>query len=640
MPTLFNHVFIEATGAHLPGQPVSNEAMDDFIAPLDRISRRIKQRILAENGIKTRHYAIDAQGHTLMSHSALAAAAVRTCMEKTGHTLADVGMLSAGSSGGDALMPGFASMMQGELAAPPMETLSSLGICVAGMTALKAAAQSVELGAHARALAVAAKMPSRMFKKSRFAPTEQAVDFNAHFLRWMLSDGAGAMLLSRAPQTAIQGDKRLRVRWIHQISFAGDYPVCMQLGLDKSGQRSFVDYDSAGDAERDGALCIRQDIRLLPHLFDVSMHELVKLHSEGWFDIGRVDHLLCHYSSERFAPVVEALLKKAGLDIPRERWYSNLTTRGNTGAASIYIMLDELLSTRPLKTGEQIFCFVPESGRFSAAYMLLEVEDMSMPLPKTTAPAERPTAQAPAEDLPAFLAPAPHDPAGAPIHLKHTLTQLAQIWHSYRSQVWRSPLIQRIVRGRFSTADYQCWTAQWTPQVREGTRWMREGMASLTGDLAGLKDLIDIHAGEEQNDFWILYRNYQQAGGTLPIDELRRNPGGDALNSFLHSLAATPNPVGLLGAIYIIEGTGQRIVPHLLPLLKQQVRLPPDAFEFLQHHGANDENHLQRWLQGLETVLLVQPDASIAIVQTAQRVAQLYQMQFDMVLNDLNPSET
>jgi 3-oxoacyl-[acyl-carrier-protein] synthase-3 len=201
-------------------------------------------------------------------------------------------------------------------------------------------------------------------------------------------------------------------------------------------------------------------------------------------------------------------------------------------------------------------------------------------------------------------------------------------------------LIQRIVRGRFSTADYQCWTAQWTPQVREGTRWMREGMASLTGDLAGLKDLIDIHAGEEQNDFWILYRNYQQAGGTLPIDELRRNPGGDALNSFLHSLAATPNPVGLLGAIYIIEGTGQRIVPHLLPLLKQQVKLPPDAFEFLQYHGANDENHLQRWLQGLETVLLVQPDASIAIVQTAQRVARLYQMQFDMVLNDLNPSET
>ena len=46
-----------------------------------------------------------------------------------------------------------------------------------------------------------------------------------------------------------------------------------------------------------------------------------------------------------------------------------------------------------------------------------------------------------------------------------------------------------------------------------------------------------------------------------------------ALNAYLHSLAATPNPIGLLGAIYIIEGTGQRIVPSLLPLLRQLRRL-------------------------------------------------------------------
>ena len=39
----------------------------------------------------------------------------------------------------------------------------------------------------------------------------------------------------------------------------------------------------------------------------------------------------------------------------------------------------------------------------------------------------------------------------------------------------------------------------------------------------------------------------------------------------------TPNPVGLLGAIYVIEGTGQRIVPALLPLLQAQLKLPPNA---------------------------------------------------------------
>jgi 3-oxoacyl-[acyl-carrier-protein] synthase III len=88
--------------------------------------------------------------------------------------------------------------------------------------------------------------------------------------------------------------------------------------------------------------------------------------------------------------------------------------------------------------------------------------------------------------------------------------------------------------------------------------------------------------------------------------------------------------VGLLGAIYIIEGTGQRIVPALLPLLQAQLKLPPRALRFLAYHGANDEHHLARWLRAVQLVLAA--DASGAadadIVQTARRTAQLYLMQW------------
>src|SRR5688572_10351271 len=107
----------------------------------------------------------------------------------------------------------------------------------------------------------------------------------------------------------------------------------------------------------------------------------------------------------------------------------------------------------------------------------------------------------------------------------------------------------------------------------------------------------------------ILFEDYRKAGGDVAdIDLLRRNPGGEALNSYLHALAATPNPLGLLGAIYIIEGTGQRIIPALLPLMKASLgpdgkALPADAFRFLEYHGANDEHHLLRWLRAVEIVL-------------------------------------
>jgi 3-oxoacyl-[acyl-carrier-protein] synthase-3 len=161
---------------------------------------------------------------------------------------------------------------------------------------------------------------------------------------------------------------------------------------------------------------------------------------------------------------------------------------------------------------------------------------------------------------------------------------------------------------------------------------MREAIASMRAPYAALGDLVETHASEEQFDFNILFDDYRSAGGTAAsIDELRRSPGGEALNGYLHAKAATPSPVGLLGAIYVIEGTGQRIIPALLPLLRAQLReLPPNAFAFLAYHGANDENHLARWLRAVQMVLAadVTGRADADIVATARRTAQLYLMQW------------
>ena len=636
MPVAFDRVYLESAGYFMPGEPVANQDMDRYIAPLNRMSGRIKQRILAENGIKQRYYAIDEAGNTRITNAAQAAHAIRDCLRRQDHSLADVSLLASGSSGGDALMPGFANMIQGELAAPPMEVVSVHGICAAGVSAIQAAAQGIELGAHRHALAVASEMPSRLFKRARFAARGYDADFDAHFLRWMLSDGAGAVLLGNrgAALPGASAGVRLRLKWVHQRSFSGDYPVCMQLGLPAEGGQGHLDYGSWAEAEAAGALALRQDIRLLPHLFDIGIHEYAGLVRDGWVDPDRIDHFLCHYSSEKFIPVVEDLMDKAGLSVPRERWFSNLAWRGNTGAASILIMLAEFLETHALKPGQQVFCYIPESGRFMTAYMLFEAEAADAPAmaggarpPVTAGP------PAPSDDADA-IAP-PHDPGSAPQGLGPLLTELASIWHDYRSRVWRTPVVRRLRERRFTAADYVNWMAQWIPQVREGSKWMREGAASLGDTYRPLAELIGVHAGEEQNDFQILFQDYRKAGGAeTDIDALRRNPGGEALNAYLHALAATRDPIGLLGAIYIIEGTGQRIVPALLPLLKASLDLPPDRFRFLEYHGHNDENHLARWLAAVELALDADDrgQAERRIADTARRTAALYLMQFHHVM--------
>jgi 3-oxoacyl-[acyl-carrier-protein] synthase-3 len=160
---------------------------------------------------------------------------------------------------------------------------------------------------------------------------------------------------------------------------------------------------------------------------------------------------------------------------------------------------------------------------------------------------------------------------------------------------------------------------------------MRKAVANLDDRHGKLRELVTAHASDEQFDYEILFKDYRRAGGPVAdIDALRRNPGGEALNAYLHARAERPNPVGLLGAIYIIEGTGQRIVPALLPALRRALALPLEAVRFLHYHGENDVNHLARWLACAALALEAGGQAAAGdIVETARDTARLYLMQLE-----------
>jgi 3-oxoacyl-[acyl-carrier-protein] synthase III len=637
----FASVYLTGFGKFLPGEPVGNESIDRFIAPLDARSTRIKRRILADNGIKTRHYAIDESGNTLYSAAYMAAEAIRACLRDSKVELGKVTALCTGSSGGDLAMPGFANMVQGELGAGPMHTSSHQGVCASSMAALQHAASALALGDHKHALVAASELPSRMFKRSRFAPRDYNADFDSHFLRWMLSDGAGAVLLSDTPRDP---GLSLKLDWVHTRSFSGDHPVCMQIGGGTDDQHgSYLDYPSLSEAERAGAFLLRQDIRLLPRLFELGIHEYIELIRRERIEPRKVDHFLCHYSSAKFAPVVEELMDKAGFAIPKERWYSNLERRGNTGSASIFVLLDDLVRERELTPGQRILCFVPESGRFTISFAQLTVVAPAAGARATHGQATNarsvPAQSTQPDDLHAREtdAPiaAPHDSGAANSEpMREVIVELAAVWHDYQSRLRRTPLIRKITTGRFTRADYLAWMSAWVPQVRYGSHWMRRASEHIQAPLLALKPLIDAHAGDEQEDYAILFDDYRRAGGTAEsLDALVRNPGGEALNAFMFRLAERPNPVDLLGSIYIIEGTGQRVIPQLLPELQRQLRLPPNSYRFLSYHGENDQAHLARWLQALEIVLAHDASGASAraIVDTARSTAELYLLQFKYV---------
>lgn len=118
---------------------------------------------------------------------------------------------------------------------------------------------------------------------------------------------------------------------------------------------------------------LTQDFALLKRMIPVWVSHYLDLIDRGKIEISRIDHLCSHYSSHSLREETIKLLKKAGAMIDEDKWFSNLYTKGNTGTASIFIMLEELARSKVLKTGELILCHVPESGRCLNGFMLLEV---------------------------------------------------------------------------------------------------------------------------------------------------------------------------------------------------------------------------------------------------------------------------
>jgi 3-oxoacyl-[acyl-carrier-protein] synthase III len=625
-------VFITGCGAFLPGEPVSGDQAERLLGCVDGRPSRFRGRVLAANGIATRHYALDDRGRTTMLNEELAARAVLAALGGRGITLADVGMLAAGTTQGDVLVPGFASMVHGRLGGGPLETLSAGGVCCSGMAAFKAAAASVRLGEHPVAVAVGSELVSRSLKASRYEGGERP-GFDAEFLRWMLSDGAGAVVLEGEPRPA---GPSLRVDWVHLASYAHQHPTCMYAGTREArppdAGATWLDQPTIAGAEAAGMLHLRQDTRALPGLVELGVAELARLTLRGLVDPARVDHLLCHYSSEHFRPEIHRLLEAAGLAIPRERWFTNLASRGNTGAASIFVMLEECWRTGRFRPGERVLLMVPESGRFTVAFAHLTGVAGSRPArpgpPAVAAPASQPPAAA------ASPPPAAASPLGGPGPddgevARWLLLQLALVWADFEQRLRSVELVRRIEQGEVTLGEYRRLLVNLRQQVVDGGRWIARAASSMSAELFPLRSAFILHAGEEHRDYQLLEQDYLAVGGSLEeIQGAPRNLGSEALSAFIFHQAGQPDPVDLLGAMFVIEGLGAAKALRWAELLQARLGLRDDQVRFLRYHGVNDDDHFELLRQFLRSPVVDRPAAE-RIVRTAKVVARLYALQLE-----------
>jgi len=334
-------VTIIGTGRHLPGAPVSNDA-------LSRVMETNDEWIQSRTGIQQRYFARDGEGP-----SDLAVEAANKAFDDAGIEASNVDYIIFATMTPDYFFPGSGPLLGAKLGISGVPALDIRQQCAAIPYALQLANGLVQSGAAKTILLVGADvhagfMPWRDWDLVR-AEAERKVDADDYEratrhrgLAVIFGDGAAAMVLRRSEVL----DGGFIGAELHSDGASFD-----NLFVPGVGFRS-VPYVSVEALLADrhiprmiGPSLLKKAVRTLSR----TVKSLCETHRISLDDI---DCFIAHQANDRINQAVRHALGIAPEKIP-----SNIARYGNTSAATIGILTDELRRDGAIQEGD-LLCFL------------------------------------------------------------------------------------------------------------------------------------------------------------------------------------------------------------------------------------------------------------------------------------------
>src|SRR5262245_25223032 len=203
----------------------------------------------------------------------------------------------------------------------------------------------------------------------------------------------------------------------------------------------------------------------------------------------------------------------------------------------------------------------------------------------------------------------------------------------FETRLDSAPIIDKLNRGKLRIEDYRSLLLNLRQQVVEGSRWIARAASNIAIEHFPLRSMFIGHAGEESRDYQMIERDFLAVGGRLEeIQRAEKNIGSEALSAWMFHRASQENPFDLLGAMFIIEGLGNRVARRWGLAIRDQLGLTDDQVRFFLYHGENDGTHMERLEAALGSGILT-PELAARIVKTAKVTARLYLLQLEELGN-------
>lgn len=319
---------IVGVGSYAPKRILTNADLEKMVDTSD-------EWIVQRTGIRERHIAEEGE-----ATSDLAVKAAQQALERANLLPEDIDFIVVGTTTPDMFFPTTANMVQHRLGCRRAGSVDVLAACAGSVYSLAMGAKFVETGKYRRVLCVGAETLSKI------------TDFTDRGTCIILADAAGAAILEATDED----------RGIIDADLYSDGQYWELLHMPGGGSRAPATPETVESRMHYAKMKGNEVFKLAVRMFVECADTILSRHGLTAADI---DLFVPHQANLR---IIEAAVKRVGL--PMNKVFVNVDRYGNTGAASVYVALEEAVAAGRLKRGD-LLLMAAFGGGFAWGAVLL-----------------------------------------------------------------------------------------------------------------------------------------------------------------------------------------------------------------------------------------------------------------------------
>ncbi len=303
---------IVGVGAYAPQRVLTNAELEKMVETSD-------EWIVQRTGIRERRIAAENE-----ATSDLALRAAQQAMERAGVEPGEIDFIVVGTTTGDMAFPTTANLVQHRLGCRNAGSMDLYAACAGSVYSLSVGAQYVQTGKYRTVLCVGAECLSRI------------TDYTDRGTCILLADAAGAAVLRAAEDES----------GIIDTDLYSDGRYWELLYQPAGGARHPATHETVEKRMHYAKMKGNEVFKVAVRMFGEAAERIL---TRNGFTAEDLDLFIPHQANLR---IIEAAVKR--LKVPMEKVVINVDRYGNTGAASVYVAMEEAWSAKRLNTGDLV----------------------------------------------------------------------------------------------------------------------------------------------------------------------------------------------------------------------------------------------------------------------------------------------